>query len=318
MSGYTKLFSSIVHSTIWREPAHVKIVWITMLAISDKNGVAEASIPGLADLARVSLEDCEDALTALQRPDRYSRTTEHEGRRIAPVDGGWLLLNHSKYREMLKADDERERKRRWWAENRGKGKLDKTSETSEPLAELAETSTPDSSSSSDPSSTTKERRSSNNKVQEDKEKDKEATLPTHPLVEFCLELWPAWPQDQIEQSVLAWKSARILITEKILHDAAASLSPREPYSKIHTWVVRQAQFAARDAERMADREKARAGRPQPKFEPSVPEPPETKEQEAERLALAAECTAKIKALVGSKSLPEEKKTGGNNEKQNND
>ena len=53
MSGYTKLHSNIIHSTIWRAPNHVRLVWITMLALCDRDGVVEASVPGLADAARV-------------------------------------------------------------------------------------------------------------------------------------------------------------------------------------------------------------------------------------------------------------------------
>jgi len=96
VSGYTKLFSTIVASTIWREPDHVRIVWITMLAMSNADGVVEASVPGLADLARVTVEQCEDALFRLRTPDPYSRTKDNEGRRIADVDGGFLILNRAK------------------------------------------------------------------------------------------------------------------------------------------------------------------------------------------------------------------------------
>lgn len=106
--GYTKLFASIVTSTIWREPDHVRIVWITLLALAGKDGVAEASIPGLADMAKVSLEDCELALERLAGPDKYSRTQEHEGRRIVAVDGGWKLINHAKYRAKMSREDRRE------------------------------------------------------------------------------------------------------------------------------------------------------------------------------------------------------------------
>lgn len=118
MAGYTKLFSSIIASTIWREPYPTKIVWITMLAMSDKNGIVEASIPGLADIARVPLPECETALASLSSPDRYSRTKEHQGRRIEPVDGGWRLLNHGKYRQKLGADERREYLRIKQAERR--------------------------------------------------------------------------------------------------------------------------------------------------------------------------------------------------------
>ena len=100
MSGFTKLWESIIHSTIWREEMHVKIVWITMLAMADARGCVSASVPGLADAARVSLDQCLDALARLSAPDPYSRTKDFEGRRIEEVDGGWHLLNHGKYRAM--------------------------------------------------------------------------------------------------------------------------------------------------------------------------------------------------------------------------
>ncbi len=108
MSGYTKLFSTIVNSTIWNEPDSVRLVWITMLATADKNGIVEASIPGLAHISRVSLKDCEKALEILLAPDPYSRTPEFDGRRIEKVDGGWFLLNHPKYRAKMSADERRE------------------------------------------------------------------------------------------------------------------------------------------------------------------------------------------------------------------
>jgi hypothetical protein len=117
MSGYAKLFSSILDSTIWRESDHVRLVWITMIAMADKNSVVEASIPGLADRAKVSVENCEDALKRLKAPDKYSRTQEHEGRRIEDVEGGWFLFNHGKYRDLVTIQEKRkqdaERARRY-------------------------------------------------------------------------------------------------------------------------------------------------------------------------------------------------------------
>jgi len=122
VSGYTKLFSTIVASTIWREPDHVRIVWITMLAMSNADGVVEASVPGLADLARVTVEQCEDALFRLRTPDPYSRTKDNEGRRIADVDGGFLILNRAKYRDKCSTDDRREYQRAYRAEYRKAGR----------------------------------------------------------------------------------------------------------------------------------------------------------------------------------------------------
>ena len=122
MPGYTKLFQSILASTIWSADDKTRLVWITLMAMADQNGVAEGSIPGLATFARVSLEDCERALRELEAPDPYSRTKEFEGRRIETVEGGWKLVNHRKYREKMNADDRREYLRRKQAERRSKRK----------------------------------------------------------------------------------------------------------------------------------------------------------------------------------------------------
>lgn len=105
MPNYTKLFNSIVTSTIWTEDDKTRIVWITMLAMSDQNGEVHASVPGLARVSGVSLYDCESALVKLSSPDAYSRTPDNEGRRISPIDGGWELLNHRKYRAMASKTD---------------------------------------------------------------------------------------------------------------------------------------------------------------------------------------------------------------------
>jgi len=95
-----------------------------MLAMADQHGRVWGSIPGLANRARVSIEKCEEALAALHSPDKYSRTKEHEGRRIEEIDGGWRLLNHGKYRSIRDEESIKESKRKWAAENRAKQKAE--------------------------------------------------------------------------------------------------------------------------------------------------------------------------------------------------
>lgn len=109
--GFAKLWDGIVLSTIWRAPDHVRLLWITMLALADRHGTVLASVPGLADAAHISVEDCRDALRMLAEPDPDSRTQDFEGRRIQDVDGGWLLLNYPKYRQMRDEDKRREQVR---------------------------------------------------------------------------------------------------------------------------------------------------------------------------------------------------------------
>lgn len=132
-TGYTKLFASIVASTIWREADHVRIVWITMLAMADSQDCVAASVPGLADLARVSIEQCEDAIKKLMSPDPYSRTKDNEGRRIAEIDGGWMILNRNKYRELGAAEDRREYKREYMREYMRQRRLDNVRQCLPPL-----------------------------------------------------------------------------------------------------------------------------------------------------------------------------------------
>ena len=108
MAHFVKLFDSIIHSTIWQEEPHVKLTWITLLALADSNGEVQASIPGLARAAGVSISQCEDALNRFQSPDPYSRSKEEEGRRIVAIDGGWELINYRKYRALKSSEQEKE------------------------------------------------------------------------------------------------------------------------------------------------------------------------------------------------------------------
>ncbi len=103
--GFSKLFSSILTSTIWGEDHATVRVWIAMLASSDADGVVEGSIPGFARVACVTPDEMRKALAVLLAPDPDSRTKDHEGRRIETIDGGWLILNYVKYREQAQAKD---------------------------------------------------------------------------------------------------------------------------------------------------------------------------------------------------------------------
>jgi hypothetical protein len=124
--AYTKLDGGITESTIWQAPDATRLVWITLLARADQHGYVGASMPGLAGLARVSLDACVEAIKTLEAPDPWSRTKDHDGRRIAPADGGWVLLNYAKYRAKQNADDRRERSRVAMAKLRNKRKQELT------------------------------------------------------------------------------------------------------------------------------------------------------------------------------------------------
>lgn len=106
--GFTKLFSSIVTSSLWSEDDKTRILWITILAITDKDGFCAASIPGLSAMARLPVKDVQDSLIKLEGPDTFSRTEAYEGRRLKKVEGGWLVINYRLYRDRERAERRRE------------------------------------------------------------------------------------------------------------------------------------------------------------------------------------------------------------------
>ncbi len=99
MSGWTKLFSSIVTSSVWCEDHATVRVWIAMLATADAEGIVEGAVPGFANLARVTVDQMRAAVEKLSSPDPDSRTPDHEGHRIEVIEGGWRILNYHAYRE---------------------------------------------------------------------------------------------------------------------------------------------------------------------------------------------------------------------------
>ncbi len=109
--AYVKLFGSILASTIWGEDDKTRLVWITMLACADRDGVVQAAVPGLAHLARVSVADCAKAIVVLTSPDTHSRTKAHDGRRIKAIEGGWLILNYEMHRDRATLEERREKDR---------------------------------------------------------------------------------------------------------------------------------------------------------------------------------------------------------------
>jgi len=115
--AFTKLDHGIIHSSIWSEPLPTRILWITMLAMKDDSGFVASSRSGLIRAANITPDEFDKAIKCLESPDEESRTRDYEGRRVEKVEGGWVILNHEKYRlhEDLKKEKHREYMREWRA-----------------------------------------------------------------------------------------------------------------------------------------------------------------------------------------------------------
>jgi hypothetical protein len=123
MTGYVKIFQSLLGSSIWAGPDPDLRVWIAILVLKDRDHVVRISVPGLATIARVELEQCRGALERFRSPDPDSTSKEYEGRKIQDLDqGGFLVLNGEKYKKMLSREDRLEYQRRKQSEYRKRRK----------------------------------------------------------------------------------------------------------------------------------------------------------------------------------------------------
>ena len=130
MAGFAKLSSNLVTSSLWScEDDQTRIMFITMLALADAKGFVSGTLPGMADMARVSAEDAERALSILEGPDPYSRTPDDEGRRIRKVPGGWILTGYVRHRNEMSKEARAEAKRNWDRKNRPSGSKRAKSDT---------------------------------------------------------------------------------------------------------------------------------------------------------------------------------------------
>jgi hypothetical protein len=122
---YNKLFAKILDSSIWLESDTTRIVWLTLIASMNEDGFCQfAAIGNLAQRAIVPLEKCKEAVRILESPDTESGDDANEGRRIERVPGGWMVLNATKYRDMVTREIVKEQTRNRVANHRAKKKGD--------------------------------------------------------------------------------------------------------------------------------------------------------------------------------------------------
>lgn len=95
---------SLVTSTIWMEDDETRIVWVTLVALGNKNGEVLASIPGLANVARVPVESCRKAVEKLLSPNADAATKDDDGRHLEVIEGGWRLRDNTRLRFLIARD----------------------------------------------------------------------------------------------------------------------------------------------------------------------------------------------------------------------
>jgi hypothetical protein len=124
--------SRIVDSSLWQEEYYVRILFTTMLAKKDSDHVVRATAFNLHRWANITQEEVVEGLRILSSPDkRRLDPQENEGKRIAMVEDGWLVINGAKYEEMMSKIAEQARKAKWARENRARIRAERDAGTDE-------------------------------------------------------------------------------------------------------------------------------------------------------------------------------------------
>jgi len=216
---FAKMFSSITESSLWSEPKEVRLLFVTMLAKADSCGFIEASVPGLARVANLTIEETVTSLEVLQSPDTYSKNPDNEGRRILSVVGGFMLLNYEDYRARRNSEERREYMREYMSNYRKQSanKLAKSNRSKSQLAQ-AETET-------------------------ETETETEAKTKTKTTIEFD-SFWAVYPRKvAVGKARIAWAKAIKSANPELIIAGAVKLAAakRDPKYTPHasTWLNAQ-------------------------------------------------------------------------------
>lgn len=110
--SFVKLFEQLLNSSVWEEDAEVRVTWVTMLLLSDRNGNVYGTRGAIARRANLPQETVDHALDILCSPDPNSTSPDEDGMRIVAVGPNlWSIVNYQKYRELRDPDEERRKTR---------------------------------------------------------------------------------------------------------------------------------------------------------------------------------------------------------------
>lgn len=111
--SYGRIHRSFFDSSINDTEPETRLIFIYMIVASDREGRLDITRSALARKVNLPLSAIDRAIDVLGAPDTRSRTPDHEGRRIIPIesarDWGWLVVNKEQYRDGGEPDEEADR-----------------------------------------------------------------------------------------------------------------------------------------------------------------------------------------------------------------
>jgi len=122
---YGKIFESIYDGTL-AEDWRALITFQQMIVLCDPDGTLDMTPRALSQRTGIPIEHIEAGIKILENPDPYTRTENEEGRRILRIDShrpwGWVIVNHTKYKNLKTARDRRDYMRDYMRDKRANEK----------------------------------------------------------------------------------------------------------------------------------------------------------------------------------------------------
>ena len=145
---YGKIFDSMYDSTLaddWR----ALITFQQMIVLCDDAGTIDMTPQSIARRTGIPIEHIKEGIKILEAPDPYSRTTDHDGRRVERLDDhrpwGWTIINHNKYKMLADHEEKKKNDRERIAAKRAKARANKglqgSRKVSQSVANVAHTDT---------------------------------------------------------------------------------------------------------------------------------------------------------------------------------
>lgn len=111
--SYAPIFDTMLGSSLWEESYEVRVCFVSMLVMKDHNFIVRGTAKHISRMANMKEQEVIECLKILESPDsRRVEVQEFEGRRIRRVNEAghvpaWLILNGSKYVDLMRAQSGR-------------------------------------------------------------------------------------------------------------------------------------------------------------------------------------------------------------------
>lgn len=110
---FVKLFTQILDSSI-ADDRRLRHFFTDLLLCANGDGNVVMTVAAIARRIGTTVEEVEWGLEQLQKPDPYSKTPDHQGRRVVKLEDtgyGWHIINFDYYRAMKDSEQLREASR---------------------------------------------------------------------------------------------------------------------------------------------------------------------------------------------------------------